>query len=99
MAGSFGSGEEWGRAYGGKPRGPYGTNLGDIWSGEDSEVGQMLMHRKGLVMIHEVMEKDGKVQECIYNVEVGNPRMDMQDLIKRARAGTAKWMMAQAANN
>src|SRR4051812_12804312 len=97
--GSFGSGEAWGRAYGGKPRGPYGTNLGDIWSGEHSEIGMMLMERNNLVMIHEVMEKDGKVQECIYNVAADNPAMEMQDLIKRARLGTPKWIAAQVANN
>ena len=54
--------------------GPYGTNLGDIWSGEDSAVGKMLMERDDLVMIHEVLEKDGKIEERIYNVAQGQPR-------------------------
>jgi len=80
-------------------RGPYGTNVGDIWSGEDSEVGKMLMEREGLVMIHEIMEKDGKVQERIYNVELSNPDMEMQGLIRQAREGTAKWIAAQAERN
>lgn len=81
-----------------RPRGPYGTNEGDIWSGEDSEVGKMLM-AEGLVMIHEMMNRDGVVQERIYNVELSNPDMEMQMLIKKAREGTILWVNAQAANN
>jgi hypothetical protein len=80
-------------------RGPYGTNLGDIWSGEDSEIGKMLMEREGLVMIHEVLEKDGKVEERIYNVAQDNPDPEMQDLIKRAREGVELYAAAQAAMN
>lgn len=78
---------------------PYGTNEGDIWSGEDSPVGKMLMEREGLVMIHEVMIKDGKTGEHIYNVHKDNPDPEMQDLIRRAREGTAKYLAAQAAMN
>ena len=88
-----------GRAYGGKPRGPYGTNEGDIWSAEHSDVGKMIKDQHGGVMIHEVMLKDGRVQECIYWVEESNPDMQMQDLIKRARKGLEKWVKAQAHNN
>ena len=83
----------------GGPLGPYGTNLGDIWSGEDSEVGKMCMEREGLVLIHEVMDKDGEVQECIYTVKHDNPDPEMQGLIKRARQGTALYIAAQAKQN
>jgi hypothetical protein len=79
-------------------RGPYGTNVGDIWSGEDSEVGKMLL-AEGLVMIHEVMLKDGKVQPCIYSVKIDNPDMEMQALIRQAREGTKKWVEAVARDN
>ena len=98
MEGSFGMGNEQPNPFG-KRRGPYGTNLGDIWSGEDSEVGKMLMEREGLVMIHEVLEKDGKVEERIYNVAQDNPDPEMQDLIKRARKGVALWVAEQASRN
>jgi hypothetical protein len=98
MEGSFGFGDSPGLVPG-RRRGLYGTNLGDIWSGEASDVGKMLMDREGLVMIHEVMEKDGKVQECIYNVHKDNPDPEMQALIKSAREGTELWVAAQAAMN
>ena len=88
-----------GRAYGGKPRGPYGTNEGDIWSAEHSAVGQRIKDEHGGVLIHEVLNKDGKVEEGIYWVEENNPDMQMQDLIKRAREGLKKWVEAQARNN
>jgi hypothetical protein len=77
--------------------GPYGTNLGDVWSGEDSEVGKKLMERDGLVLIHEVMEKNGTVQECVYSVAQDNPDPEMQALIGRARRGTERWQAAQIA--
>jgi hypothetical protein len=98
MEGSFGMGDVFPNALG-QRRGPYGTNLGDIWSGEDSEVGKMLMEREGLVMIHEVLEKDGKIEERIYNVDQDNPDPEMQDLIKSAREGTKLWVAAQAMMN
>jgi hypothetical protein len=81
------------------PFGPYGTNVGDIWSGEDSDVGERLKREKGLILIHEVMEKDGKVQDCVYSVDENNPDMEMQMLIKRARDGLKKWIAAQGMNN
>lgn len=80
-------------------RGPYGTNLGDIWSGEDSEVGKMLLERDDLVLIHEVLDVDGKIEERIYNVAQDNPDPEMQDLINRARQGTKLWVAAQAMQN
>ena len=96
--GSFGFGD-LNRAAPGKRRGPYGTNKGDIWSGEDSPVGKMLMEREGLVMIHEMLEKDGKVEERIYNVDKDNPDPEMQGLIKSAREGTELYMAEQASRN
>lgn len=74
---------------------PYGTSVGDIWSGEDSEIGRRLMERDGLVLIHEVFE-DG---EKLYCVDQDNPDPEMQDLLARARAGTALWVEAQARRN
>jgi hypothetical protein len=79
--------------------GPYGTNEGDIWSGEHSDVGKRIKEEHGGVMIHEMMRKDGKLQEGIYWVEESNPDMEMQDLIKRAREGLKKWIAAQGKLN
>ena len=80
-------------------RGPYGTNEGDIWSGEDSVVGRMCMERDGLVLIHEMLRKDGEVQEGIYTVDKDNPDPEMQELIARARRGTRDWVAEQAGRN
>lgn len=85
--------------FGYAPRGPYGTNEGDIWSAEESPVGQMCMERDGCILIHEVLRKDGVVQECIYTVKADNPDMEMQDLIRRARDGTRRWVARIAAGN
>lgn len=81
--------------------GPYGTNEGDIWSGEDSPVGKLLLEENNCVLIHEMMRNDdtGKVEERIYNVSLDNPRMEMQTLIMRAREGAKKWLEAQASMN
>jgi len=97
--GSHGMSGDGGRAYGGKPRGPYGTNEGDVWSAEHSDIGQRIKDEHGGVLIHEMLRKDGVVQECIYWVEEKNPAMEMQDLIKRAREGLNKFIEAQARNN
>lgn len=81
--------------------GPYGTNVGDIWSGEDSTVGKMLMEQNKCVLIHEVFlnEDTNEAEERIYNVELSNPDMQIQTLIMQAREGTKKWLEAQAAMN
>lgn len=99
MEGSFGVGNTPGSFPHGGRRGPYGTNKGDIWSAEHSEVGKMLLEHDGLVMIHEVMEVEGKAEERIYNVEKDNPDPEMQDLIKQAREGTKLWFAAQSMMN
>jgi hypothetical protein len=46
-----------------------------------------------------VREKDGEVQEVLYNVEENNPDPEMQDLISRARQGVKRWTAAQAVKN
>lgn len=80
--------------------GPYGTNVGDIWSGEDSDIGQRLKAEKGLIFIHEVFEgDDGRPEHRMYNIEESNPDMQMQDLIRRAREGLVKYVEAQAQRN
>lgn len=79
--------------------GPYGTNEGDIWTGEDSEIGQRLKRENGGVLIHEMLRKDGVVSEAIYWVEESNPDMEIQDLIKRARKGFEFYVAARAMEN
>jgi hypothetical protein len=79
--------------------GPYGTNEGDIWTGEHSDVGEMLMEQDGLLLIHEVLFKDGSVGECLYCVDPKSPDMGIQDLVKRARAGLSLYMEAKAREN
>lgn len=79
--------------------GPYGTNEGDIWTAEDSTVGQRIKNEHGGVLIHEMLRKDGEVEERIYWVEENNPDMQIQDLIKRARDGLKLWVEAQASSN
>jgi hypothetical protein len=80
-------------------RGPYGTNLGDIWSAEDSSVGQRIKNEHGGVLIHEMLRVDGKLDERIYWVEENNSDAQIQDLIKRARDGTELYLAAQAQKN
>jgi hypothetical protein len=81
--------------------GPYGTNEGDIWSAEDSTVGQKLKDEHGGVLIHEMirMPDDGRLEERIYWVEESNPDMQIQEIIKRARDGLKLWVEAQASSN
>jgi hypothetical protein len=81
------------------PRGPYGTNEGDIWTGEHSVVGEMLMEKDGLLLIHEVLFKDGRVGECLYCVDPKSRDMGIQDIVTRARAGLALYMEAIARAN
>lgn len=83
-------------------RGPYGTNVGDIWSAEDTEVGERLLREKKLVMIWEVFQhEDGHPDpnQCTYCVDLDNPDPEMQDLIARARKGTEYYRAEQARRN
>jgi len=82
-------------------RGPYGTNLGDIWLGEGSHVQNLLnveyMQRliggdaqPGLILIHEVLVPEGatEAEEVLYvtsNLE----------LIQMAVKGHKRWLQAQ----
>jgi hypothetical protein len=79
------------RGYG-KNRGPYGTNEGDMWLGVDSPVGQQLLEKDGVTLIHEMMHKEGRVQECLYVTK-------NEELIARATAGHERYMAAQASRN
>ena len=75
------------------PRGPYGTNEGDIWlMGEYYQ--ERIQREKGPQwrMIVEMLRRDGEVQECFYTTEV-------PELVERADAGHPKWVAAQAARN
>lgn len=76
----------------GKAKGPYGTNEGDTWLGTDSPVGQMLLERDGTTLIHEMMVKDGVLQDCMYVTE--NPEM-----IAEATKGHELYVAANAAMN
>lgn len=81
-------------------RGPYGTNLGDIWTMEGSAVGDKLK-ADGLIGIWEVLKDDdtGKIEPCMYSVKLDNPDPEMQELIAKAKAGTEQYLAALAANN
>lgn len=81
--------------------GPYGTNEGDIWSAEDSAVGERIKNEHGGVLIHEMlrMPDDGRLEERIYWVEESNPDMQIQDIIQRARDGLKLWVEEQAKRN
>lgn len=74
---------------------PFGQNVGDVWSAEDSDVGQRLKREDGLLLIHEVFE-DG---EKIYCVAESNPDLEIQELIRKAREGTTLWVEEQARRN
>jgi len=75
----------------GKKRGPYGTNEGDVWLSPGSEI-QNRLDAEGLVLINEMMVKDGKLQECVYTTS--NPEM-----IAEAREGHKRYVAAQASKN
>jgi hypothetical protein len=74
-------------------RGPYGTNVGDIWWAEGSDVQKRLDEDgEGLMLIHEVMEKDGEIQECMYVTK-------LPELVEAARRGTEKYVAQKASEN
>jgi len=74
--------------------GPYGTNEGDIWTMDGSEVGAMLKERNNLIGIWEVMFKDGTLGPCCYTVDRDNPDPEMQALIAEAIAGDERYARA-----
>jgi hypothetical protein len=76
--------------------GPYGTNEGDIWSAEDSPLGEMLLRRDGRILINECFRReDGVVEARMYNVPADTDDPDLQDLIRRAREGTPHYLDAK----
>lgn len=73
--------------------GPYGTNEGDLWACDSSDVGKRLADEtSGGVLITQMMMEDGKLQECIYWTK------DVM-LIAAARDGLVKYVEAQARRN
>ena len=77
----------------GKRRGPYGTNEGDVWLSPGSMVQNRLdAEGEGLILINEMMVKDGKLQEVFYTTD--NPEM-----IAEAREGHKRYVAAQASKN
>jgi hypothetical protein len=72
-------------------RGPYGTNEGDMWLAPGSPI-QERADEDGLTLIHEMMEKDGEVQEVIYLTA-------LPELIEKATAGHELYMAARAQAN
>jgi hypothetical protein len=76
-----------------RPRGPYGTNEGDIWLMADY-FNERIQKEKGPQwrMVIEMMYRDGKLQEVFYTTE--NP-----ELVAAADRGHELYIAAQAANN
>lgn len=73
--------------------GPYGTNEGDKWLGEGSLIQEKLdADSEGLILIHEMMVKDGRLQECLY--VTANTEM-----IAEAREGHALYFAQKAREN
>lgn len=77
----------------GARRGPYGTNEGDMWLAPGSGVQEKLdAEGEGLVLIHEMMVKDGELQECLYVTK-------LPELIEQASEGHVKYMERLASEN
>jgi hypothetical protein len=78
-----------------RTRGPYGTNEGDIWgSFENGGPMQDRLNRSqpGLLLVHEMMDRDGTVEEGVYTTRVA-------ELVEAAERGFERWVAAQAAKN
>lgn len=74
-------------------RGPYGTNEGDKWLSPMSELQDKFdAEGDGLVVIHEMMVKDGELQECLYVTK-------LPELIEEATAGHELYMARVAGEN
>ena len=79
---SFGQGK--------RPTGPYGTNPGDIWTGEGSEMQRRLDRDKpGFVIIHQVNRDGG---DAVFIT-------DDPETIAAARRGTEHYVAARAMEN
>ncbi|MFL5861114.1 MAG: hypothetical protein ACJ780_10075 [Solirubrobacteraceae bacterium] len=69
--------------------GPYGTNEGDLWSCEDSVIGQRIAEEQpGAVFVTEMKVTDGALQECMYVTT--DPAV-----IAQAREGVVKYFDAK----
>ena len=74
-------------------RGPYGTNEGDCWLAPGSTIQTELDKRgDGFVLVHEMIKRDGVVQEAVYVTST-------RELIKRAQEGHERYMEAVAQAN
>jgi hypothetical protein len=73
-------------------RGPYGTNENDTWLGPDWMQEKLDEEGNGVVVCCAMIEKEGRVQECIYTT--ANPEM-----IREAREGHEKYVAELAARN
>lgn len=81
-----------------KPRGPYGTNEGDKWLSPGSPVQDRFDARgEGEILVHEMMDKDGKVQECLYVLIRSNE--DTRELLEEAERGHELYMAERASRN
>ena len=77
---------------GGKQRGPYGTNDGDIWDADGSDVQNSMDAREpGKKLIHEVIDGEEKLYVVETDTEFG------AETYKRAKAGGLRHAQAQAA--
>jgi hypothetical protein len=77
----------------GSHRGEYGTREGDKWLAPGSDIQNRLdQEGKGLVLIHEMMVKDGELQEVVYVTA-------LPDLIEEATRGHERYVAAQAERN
>jgi hypothetical protein len=60
---------------------PYGQNEGDIWTGEGSQVQDLLdQENPGLILIHEMHTRGDVTEEVVFTT-------DAADLIAKARSG------------
>lgn len=77
----------------GKKRGPYGTNEGDMWLSPGSMIQDSLDEKgEGLILINEMMVKDGVLQECFYVTA-------LPELIEEATKGHERYMAERASKN
>ena len=68
----------------------YGCREGDMWDAPDSEMQKRLdADGNGLVLIHEMMVKDGALEECLYVTA-------LPELIEQAREGRERYVAAIA---
>lgn len=68
-------------------RQPYGTREGDKWLESGSPLQLRLIEEDGgirRVVVHEMMVKDGELQECVYLVDMEN---DPDNIIREAIRG------------